>query len=934
MQQVINWRKLSLAKSDFLSIDTQGTPYWHVRVYLRALVRGILSQYPWNGRQDLVALFSPQLSYAVDQEVAFPVLDPQNLRPAAWEVSKVTKVAVGENPLQKKFQVVTFQFEDRMLRLAADLDAETLMTISIPVDDTEEMELLAGYFIEHEYDSLLAALGRAIETKIVHARLNGEYVILGGIENLGDIEKLFLDELIQKRSTTSKWLNSTHILSDLRDMGGFDHVPDEIALDIIEEYLVSANYVSLGFHNWITVEKKQEFDRFVEKRSRVPVVRSKLFDIWNIEDEESAEFYSEIPIGEEAGQTLAEFGEGEDIELEGQEEWQPPSSPIQMPTLTYQNILEGFFSLSKKVEKAFPFHDGQQLVEICLVDSEEKSRVPFLVDREENILKAIDRDTVRNIFIERNLPAGTKLWIKYLHDHVYRIYPEPLNPPDRRKCKIAMWDGETGTLSFDIADVEVAYEHESQVFVAELRHLDVEALFKEAEQVGESIFDALVYAFEELGALNKDGKVHHTDLFNAVFFKHRMCSPRTVVTELYSRPCFVSVGDGYFVFDKSKGFRRITHVKKTRGVVFDVSLKSLLSGLLGKELSTLDKDKRFWILSVADNHIDIRTSLIEGRRINAIEIQNSWDYLIQAKSLTRGFIQDNFSPYNPAYIAAILAHFPNVEFTNDPITLYYKIHQVENIWEKYVFSVNPSRYIGWTVVHQRKLKGYEDLWAKYFKFLLSNPDADEGQTKAATGIHWRGTMHPRYLGFVTENKEITQAGKYFVDHPAERQKILDSQLQKWYYCVDLFCDPDPEYDVFPLFSILKILLSLPESFYAVSMDEVKFFILPTKNHFECEDRVQLIREYRKNPKVWNSQITPLFRKTYIDRIGHLLELSPMLYVSEAEVRINQAEVKNAAAILASYQELENQGKIPHYKYKPQKYLAMLRSELDIFSYCK
>ena len=42
-------------------------------------------------------------------------------------------------------------------------------------------------------------------------------------------------------------------------------------------------------------------------------------------------------------------------------------------------------------------------------------------------------------------------------------------------------------------------------------------------------------------------------------------------------------------------------------------------------------------------------------------------------TLTRAEIRENnYSDWNPAYIAAILASFPEIEHTTNPITLYKK----------------------------------------------------------------------------------------------------------------------------------------------------------------------------------------------------------------------------------------------------------------------
>jgi hypothetical protein len=215
-----------------------------------------------------------------------------------------------------------------------------------------------------------------------------------------------------------------------------------------------------------------------------------------------------------------------------------------------------------------------------------------------------------------------------------------------------------------------------------------------------------------------------------------------------------------------------------------------------------------------------------------------------------------------------------------------------------------------------------------------HPGIDDAIAESTTGIHWRGTMHPRYLGLITESRIVTPAGREFYNMPTARDSILHRQLQKWYYCVDLFCDPDPEYQVYPLFALLRILLSLPDSDYTIFTDELRYFVLPTKTFEECNDRIALIRDFRRNRVKWVSRLDHIFQYTYVSRIGQMLELSPYLTISNATVGVSPCCVKEAQRLLSQYEELEQEGLVPHYSKEPKRYLAMLRSTDSIFEFCR
>lgn len=95
--------------------------------------------------------------------------------------------------------------------------------------------------------------------------------------------------------------------------------------------------------------------------------------------------------------------------------------------------------------------------------------------------------------------------------------------------------------------------------------------------------------------------------------------------------------------------------------------------LVGKSLKTLDRRKPFDILECTDTYIIVRPheNKIE-RRINRQEIMNTLNELRMRKSITRSEIREHHAQFNPAYVAAILASLPDIEYKLKPITLYYK----------------------------------------------------------------------------------------------------------------------------------------------------------------------------------------------------------------------------------------------------------------------
>jgi hypothetical protein len=551
--KVINWLNLDLDKEILSHVSDSSEKVVHLRTFLKQLIYFLLSKYPWDQRTDTVSIFNPSVEYQQDQIIAYPITDSQGLRPNTWRLGHVVDITDGENLIQGVFQVVTIEIDNRQKQLAANIKGAQSLEFNLSLGDSDDIEWLIGDIVDTYYIQFYQAIVRAISQRNLIASIKGENLILGQLtETLGEIEIKYLQELIGEDQIDELWIDSVDLLAKIRGLGGLEDFTDDSAIHLIEAYLESQGYISAGHNRWILPETLYEIDRSIQVRPKVPVVQSKVIKELRQQEDEKFTDYEEVELEDEGQAALETFGEDDDIKVITSEDWTPPTTPIQLPTITYQNIIEAFFPLSANLRKAFPGKGDIFLVEIQIAQGQP---LPFIINQEEGLIKAVDRDHVRQRLLEESIAAGTKLWLEYQHGLTYRIFPKPLAQPVYRKCKIANWD-EAGNLTFSLEEIPINYEHEAQIFVAEFRHADPVALFKEAESSGLSIFDALYYSIQELSKLSPNGQVHYFELFNAVFFRHRMCSPRSVITELYSRPCFVAIGDGYFYLDIEKGFRR------------------------------------------------------------------------------------------------------------------------------------------------------------------------------------------------------------------------------------------------------------------------------------------------------------------------------------------------------------------------------------------
>jgi hypothetical protein len=94
----------------------------------------------------------------------------------------------------------------------------------------------------------------------------------------------------------------------------------------------------------------------------------------------------------------------------------------------------------------------------------------------------------------------------------------------------------------------------------------------------------------------------------------------------------------------------------------------LLVGLQGKVLKTLDQGRPFDVLHVSQaNVIIVPHKNNKNRTIYMKEIEGSYRKLKAIGRITRVEIEAQFSPRNPAYVAAILATLPGVRSHGKPI---------------------------------------------------------------------------------------------------------------------------------------------------------------------------------------------------------------------------------------------------------------------------
>jgi hypothetical protein len=95
-----------------------------------------------------------------------------------------------------------------------------------------------------------------------------------------------------------------------------------------------------------------------------------------------------------------------------------------------------------------------------------------------------------------------------------------------------------------------------------------------------------------------------------------------------------------------------------------------IRNLKGHTLKTLDRRKPFQVVEVTEhNVIVVPIETGKERPVPREGIEKAYRQLIVKGSLTRSDIMKEYSPFNPAYVAALLAELPGVQHSLRPIVL-------------------------------------------------------------------------------------------------------------------------------------------------------------------------------------------------------------------------------------------------------------------------
>jgi len=470
--------------------------------------------------------------------------DSRNAHHLLWLLAQVKGARLVENPVQGRFQVLTLDTHGKQIQMVGGIPDASYPEPDLSSFTSENLAWLAKWVSNTYATPLQATVKKLIQKGQIRGELAGQIFLPEHVSALsGELIKPFFIHL----SPSRPWIGLEEIVKGLPDLSPLGH---ETTLGLIRTTLNEGPYRALGGDRWTTPELFNQLNRDVPRGLSTPHLRSKVH-IWTKRDKQDLAGYGRKIIPPEALLALEELESGERLPEPDDSPWRPPKAPLRLPALNYLHITQAYFPVGYILGAFAP---DVQMVFLQFMDGPHQ---PFLLDRENGLLKALYPGGLRAKILEAGIPAGTHLWLEHEKDEKYRIAPRRLPFKRMMPCKLAQL--EKGQLHIQPIQISMRYEGNPSLFKADLGSEEIDALFAEASRVNLNVREAMIAAMQAICATDPSQRAHWSDLLNAVFLR-RICSPSAVLFLLYTQPCFEPVGGGCFRYKATT----VTSVRKVQ----------------------------------------------------------------------------------------------------------------------------------------------------------------------------------------------------------------------------------------------------------------------------------------------------------------------------------------------------------------------------------
>jgi len=456
--------------------------------------------------------YQPKKSYEIGEQVVFPAF--------GYAVASVVGVRPGYNPKYGDFDVIQVRFEgeDEIREFASKLNYPHKL-------NREEGELLEveGLASPVElYDQYGSDVRRKLLERLQHSSdfvsFRGEWFLKG---LLADIHEGHLN-----------------IAEAMLDVKGTPLPPQELLreLDLPAEINPSAQVFSLNY----TLAQDERFDEVGNDEQSLWFLR-------RLEPPEILHLPPRLhytPISYDRTSLSEEMLRWEmEIDDEITEMVTPSKEEISsvIIVLNHPHRRVGTIPLTAKTEGLFPKGDAERMA-VTLIDGRTGEQMLGWVVRQHRYVYGL-----KEWYEKNDIPVGAYIKLER-GDAPLTVIIDYLPRPKKREW-IRVATIEEGKLTFTMQMRAIGCEYDELMIMGEDDPAEVDALWMRTEEEGKPISELVQEVFPELAKLNPQGTVHVKTLYSAVNVQKR-CPPGPILAELVNRPCFLAVGDGYWVYDR------------------------------------------------------------------------------------------------------------------------------------------------------------------------------------------------------------------------------------------------------------------------------------------------------------------------------------------------------------------------------------------------
>jgi len=470
--------------------------------------------------------------------------------------SIVTNVLPASNPVQGDFSILTIRLPD---------DTERLMAADIPDAPVERQQQVTqeavDAYLDTKGEEARAAVREALKSDarfVSCSTPRGELWCLRDMvpkvtpDEVRSAEAILPRELVNSELISHATEELTAVIWGLDDDGSHDYAlcafalsraldAREAVLNLGDRWAHAEAWEALRAERETLTSPRQPSDIEIPKGLPEPSAAE-------IQEEDMREL-AEREIAEE---DEPEKGTKEQRDLES---WRRDHPDHAVLTLRARHYYEGWLPLSTKVKRLFPpLSSGQQEVIFYHHFGDEPESFRAWVDWEQDRIwvSAGMYETFRGYGIY----PGARLRISARNERAFDLATREADKSEPIRVW-RMWLNEEREIEYDDFEEPRRYDTDDDVYVADARFEDLEALFRQAEETGNSIFGLM---YEEAVARWKakgreDLVVTADELHEAIHFDEqgRMVSKASIKWELWKRLAFKPLGGGRYLFQPRFG---------------------------------------------------------------------------------------------------------------------------------------------------------------------------------------------------------------------------------------------------------------------------------------------------------------------------------------------------------------------------------------------